>query len=110
MLVLGMPGDRATVVSQGTVDMRVELADTASIFNELNPQSGAVMKLETLRSGLFVRYVVADRLEVALEVPGLYCYQGLGSNSKCNTTGPDGLRWCQAKELLYTCVRKTVRP
>lgn len=26
----------------------------------------------------------------------------LSSNSKCNTTGPDGLRFCHAKELLHT--------
>jgi len=67
-----MPGDRATLVSQGTVDVRVELADTASIFSTLNPQSSAVMKFETLWSGLSVWYGVADRLEVALDVPVLY--------------------------------------
>jgi hypothetical protein len=76
MLVLGMPGDRATVLRQGAVDVRVELADTASIFNEQTPQSNAVMKFETLRSGLFLRYGVTDRLEMAIEVPVLYRYQG----------------------------------
>jgi len=27
---------------------------------------------------------------------------GLSSNSKCNTTGPDGLRCCHASEMLRT--------
>ena len=26
----------------------------------------------------------------------------LSSNSKCNTTGPDGLRCCHAQEMLHT--------
>ena len=29
-------------------------------------------------------------------------FRGLSSNSKCNTTGPDGLRCCHANELLHT--------
>lgn len=77
MLFLGMPGDRATVLRAGALDVRVELADTAAIFNELNPQSSTVMKFETLRSGLFFRYGATDRLEVAMEVPVLYRYQGI---------------------------------
>ena len=77
MLFLGMPGDRATVLRQGAVDVRVELADTASIFNELTPQSSAVMKFETLRSGLFFRYGLTDRFEVAMEVPAVYRFQGV---------------------------------
>ena len=68
MLVLGISGDRVTMVSQCAVDVRVEMADTASIFTELSPQSSAVMKFETVRSGLFIRYGVAARLEMAIEV------------------------------------------
>ena len=30
----------------------------------------------------------------------------LGSNSKCNTAGPDGLRCCHAKEILQTHERR----
>ena len=35
-------------------------------------------------------------VEVAIQFPGL------SSNSKCNTTGPDGLRCCYANEMLHT--------
>ncbi len=76
LLFLGMPGDRATVLKRGTLDVRIELADTSTVFNEKNPQSSAVMKLETLRSGLFLRYGLTDRLEVAMEVPALYRFRG----------------------------------
>ena len=32
-LVLSLPGDRAAVVRPGTLDVRLELAETSSIFN-----------------------------------------------------------------------------
>lgn len=75
-LVLSLPGDRATVVKPGTLDVRLELAETASIYNQFSPQSSVIVKFETLRSGLFLRYGATDRLELGLEVPVLYRYQG----------------------------------
>lgn len=75
-MVLSLPGDRAAVVKPGTVDVRLELAETASIYNENSPQTSITVKFETLRSGLFLRYGVMDRLELGLEVPMLYRYQG----------------------------------
>ena len=75
-LVLSLPGDRAAVVKPGTLDVRLELAETASIYNENSPQTNVIVKFETLRSGLFLRYGAADRLELGLEVPVLYRYQG----------------------------------
>ena len=73
-LVLSLPGDRAAVVKPGTLDVRLELAETASIYNENSPQSSVIVKFETLRSGLFLRYGATDRLELGLEVPvsGIY--------------------------------------
>jgi hypothetical protein len=75
-LVLSLPGDRATVVKPGTLDVRLELAETSSIYDETSPQSNVTVKFETLRSGLFLRYGATDRLELGLEVPVLYRYQG----------------------------------
>jgi hypothetical protein len=75
-LVLSLPGDRATVVKPGTLDVRLELAETASIYNEKSPQSDVIVKFETLRSGLFLRYGATEKLELALEVPVLYRYEG----------------------------------
>jgi len=75
-MVLSLPGDRATVVKPGTLDMRLELAETASIYNENAPQSNVNIKFETLRSGFFLRYGATDQLELGLEVPVLYRYQG----------------------------------
>ena len=75
-MVLSLPGDRAAVVKPGTVDVRLELAETASIYNENSPQANVTVKFETLRSGLFLRYGAMDRLELGLEVPMLYRYQG----------------------------------
>ncbi len=75
-LVLSMPGDRAAVLRKGTVDVRLELAETAAIYREEAPQASATAKFETLRSGLFLRYGATDKLEVAVEIPALYRYRG----------------------------------
>jgi hypothetical protein len=75
-LVLSLPGDRAAVVKPGTVDVRLELAETASIYNDNTPSINVNVKFETLRSGLFLRYGATDKLELGLEVPVLYRYQG----------------------------------
>jgi hypothetical protein len=75
-LVLNMPGDRAAVLKRGTMDMRLELAETAAIYREVSPQASATAKFETLRSGFFLRYGATDKLEVAMEIPVLYRYRG----------------------------------
>ena len=75
-LVLSMPGDRAAVLKQGVVDFRVELAETASVFNDHSSHAAATMKFETLRSGVFLRYGVAERWELSVEVPVLYRSRG----------------------------------
>jgi hypothetical protein len=75
-LVLNMPGDRAAVVRQGTLDVRLELAETAAIYDQNSPSGSATVKFETLRSGFFLRYGATDKLEVAVEIPVLYRYQG----------------------------------
>jgi hypothetical protein len=75
-LVLNMPGDRAAVLKPGSLDLRVELADTASVFADQGPHTRVTMKFETVRSGIFLRYGLTDRLELAVEVPVLYRYRG----------------------------------
>jgi hypothetical protein len=75
-LVLTVPGDRAAVVKPGTLDVRLELAETASIYNDNSPPMNVTVKFETLRSGLFLRYGATDRLELGVEVPVLYRYEG----------------------------------
>lgn len=75
-MVLSLPGDRAAVVKPGTVDVRLEFAETASIYNDNTPQTSVNVKFETLRSGLFLRYGATEKLELGLEVPVLYRYQG----------------------------------
>jgi hypothetical protein len=75
-LVFSLPGDRAAVVKPGTLDVRLELAETASIYNDNSPPINVNVKFETFRSGLFLRYGAIDKLELGLEVPVLYRYQG----------------------------------
>jgi len=76
-LVLNMPGDRAAVLTPGTLDVRLELAETAAVYSEFTPyNSNDQIKFETLRNGLYLRYGVTSRLEVGLEVPMLYRYTG----------------------------------
>ena len=75
-LVLSMPGDRAAVLKQGVLDVRLELAETASVFRDEGPQASVTMKFETLRSGLFLRYGATERWDLSVEVPVLYRYRG----------------------------------
>jgi hypothetical protein len=60
-LVLSMPGDRAAVLKKGVLDVRLELAETASTFRDEVPQASVTMKFKTLRSGLFFRYGATAR-------------------------------------------------
>ena len=80
-LVLSMPGDRAAVLKKGVLDVRLELAETASIFRDESPQASVTMKFETLRSGLFLRYGATERWEFAVEVPVLYRYRGFADGA-----------------------------
>lgn len=75
-LVLGMPGDRATVLRQGDFDVRLEAANTASIARNSEAQAEVTMKFETVRVGLFLRYGLTDRLEIGMEIPALHRYGG----------------------------------
>lgn len=77
LLVLGIPGDRAAVIAKRALDIRVELASTNSVFREESNRVSALMHFETLRSGLFLRYGLTDRLEIGVEVPALYRYRGI---------------------------------
>lgn len=77
LLFLGMPGDRAAVIKKGALDLRIELADTATVFDDRTSRTNVQMKLETVRSGLFFRYGLTDRLEVSVEVPSYYRYRGI---------------------------------
>jgi hypothetical protein len=74
-----MPADRAAVLSQGTLDVRLELAETAAVYSENSANASAQMKFETLRNGLFLRYGVTSRLEIGFELPVLYRYTGFMS-------------------------------
>ncbi|MBI4400718.1 MAG: DUF3187 family protein [Nitrospirae bacterium] len=76
LLFLGMQGDRATVINKRALDVRVEMASTSTVFREETGRVSTMMKFETLRSGLFFRYGLTERLEVGLEVPVLYRYRG----------------------------------
>ncbi len=76
LLFLGMFGDRATVTPRHNLDVRIELANTASIFLEQSEEVGAQVKAETLRTGVFLRYGLTQGLEVGVEIPVLYRYQG----------------------------------
>jgi len=76
-LVLGLPGDRASVLKAGALDLRIELANTANVFSDTTPQTSVAMKFESLRSGVFLRYGATERLELAVEVPVLFRHRGI---------------------------------
>ena len=76
LMFLGMPGDRASVLQKGALDIRVDLAETSSVFRDTSAGTDVSMSFETLRTGLFFRYGLTERLEVGLEIPALYRSRG----------------------------------
>jgi len=78
-LVLNMAADRAAVLSPGTLDVRLELAETSAVYSQTMPTASAQMKFETLRNGLFLRYGATSKLEIGLEIPLLYRWTGFMS-------------------------------
>ncbi|MBA2485572.1 MAG: DUF3187 family protein [Nitrospira sp.] len=75
-LVLGMPGERAAVLHKGDFDVRLEVANTATIARDSEEQAEVTMKFETVRAGLYLRYGLTDRLEIGAEIPALHRYGG----------------------------------
>jgi len=75
-LVLAMPGERAAVLKKGDFDVRLEVANTASIARDQEEQADVSMKFETVRTGLFLRYGLTDRLEIGAEIPAYHRYGG----------------------------------
>lgn len=75
-LVLAMPGERAAVLKKGDFDVRLEVANTASISRDQGDQADVSMKFETVRTGLFLRYGLTDRLEIGAEIPAYHRYGG----------------------------------
>ena len=76
LMFLQMPGDRAAVIPKGTLNIRTELAETSSVFRDTSGPYNTAMLFEQLRSSLFFRYGLTDRLEIGLEIPVLYRYPG----------------------------------
>jgi hypothetical protein len=76
LMFLGMPGDRAAVIPKGALEIRTELAETSTVFRETSGSFNATMQFETLRTGLFFRYGLTERLEVGMEIPALHRYRG----------------------------------
>ena len=98
-----MPADRAAVLSQGTLDVRLELAETAAVYSELPGNASAQMKFETLRTGLFLRYGATSKLEVGFELPFLYRYTGFMSGMIEGVDGPrPGSRRRAARSAMST--------
>ncbi|MFM8540511.1 MAG: DUF3187 family protein, partial [Nitrospira sp.] len=76
LMFLGMPGDRAAVIPKGALEIRTELAETSSVFRDTSGPFSTSMHFETLRTGLFFRYGLTEKLELGIEVPALHRYRG----------------------------------
>ena len=91
LMFLGMPGDRAAVIPKGALEIRTELAETSVVFRDTSGPFSTSMQFETLRTGLFFRYGMTERLEVGMEIPALHRYrgfmEGLITSTERATTG-----------------------
>lgn len=75
-LFLGMPAERATTLRKGTTQVRVESAQSNSVFDEHTVDSSSVVKMEQNRTALDLRYGMTDTLEAGFEIPLLSRTEG----------------------------------
>ena len=78
-LFLGMPAERATTLRKGTAQVRLESAQSNSVFDdgrfgEVDGRS--LVKMEQGRTALDLRYGMTEKLETGLEIPLLYRTKG----------------------------------
>lgn len=109
LMIMAMPGERASVIPKGALDIRVELAETNTILDDFHQPITVRMKMEQLRSGLFLRYGLTDRLELGVEIPALYRYQGFLDGAikavERATTGLNPLRRSHREGFVYNVTR-----
>ena len=78
-LFLGMPAERATTLRKGTTQVRLESAQSNTVFDdgrfgELDGR--ALVKMEQGRTALDLRYGMTEKLETGFEIPLLYRTKG----------------------------------
>lgn len=72
LLFLSFPAEKATTLPLGTYEVRLEVAESNTILMESTSRVNALLKFETIRSSVHLKYGLTDRLEVGLEIPYLY--------------------------------------
>ena len=75
-LFLGMPAERAKTIRKGTAQVRLESAQSNSVFDDRTVDSSSLVKMEQGRTALDVRYGMTDKLETGFEIPLMYRTQG----------------------------------
>ena len=76
-LFLGMPAEQATTLRKGTTQVRIESAQTSSVFDDRNVDGSSLVKMEQGRTALDVRHGITERFETGLELPLLYRTKGI---------------------------------
>ena len=75
-LFLGMPAERATTIRKGTTHVRLESAQSNTVFNERHIDRSSIVKMEQGRTALDVRYGMTGTLETGFEIPLLHRTEG----------------------------------
>ena len=75
-LSLQLPGEAAIPVKRGELSVRADVAETATVLQDVTPTVTAVIKMNQLRSALTIRYGILDNTEVGLELASLYHHSG----------------------------------
>ena len=70
------PAEVGRVLREARDGLLGELPHRSAAARRHEPQATAVIKFETLRSGLFLRYGLTEKLELGVEIPVYYRYQG----------------------------------
>ncbi|MBI3812040.1 MAG: DUF3187 family protein [Nitrospirae bacterium] len=77
LLFLSLPAEKATTLSRGSYGFSLEVAESNTILIESTSRVDALLKFETFRAALHVKYGFTDRLEIGLEIPYYHRNEGL---------------------------------
>lgn len=72
LLFLSLPAEKATTLPRGFYEVKIEWVESNIILTESTSRVDALLKFETFRSSVHLKYGLTNRLEVGLEIPTLY--------------------------------------
>ena len=76
LLFLELETESPEVLPPGKMGVRIQADVTSTVLSDFHPDSAGIIKTETIRGALYIRYGLLPRLEAGVEIPVIYRYPG----------------------------------